>query len=78
MMLPAVTADERKVLAMLAGCPTGATEDNLVGRHSIKRTTLFNLVQRGLIHPSERRIRPPWNFKIIWLTITPTGREVLK
>jgi hypothetical protein len=73
-----INADERKVLAMLAGCPTGATEHNLTGNHKIKSATLFELVRRGLVHPTERRIRPPWDFKIIWVTITPAGREALK
>jgi DNA-binding MarR family transcriptional regulator len=73
-----INSTERKVLMMLAGCPTGATEHNLVSNHKIKRTTLYDLVQRGLIHPTERRIRPPYNFKIIWLSITPAGREALK
>jgi hypothetical protein len=73
-----MTADQRKVLMMLAGCPTGATEHNLVSQHKIKPVTLFDLIERGWIHPTERRIRPPYNFKIIWLSITPAGREALQ
>jgi hypothetical protein len=70
------TAD-RAVLTILAGCPSGATEFNLVTRHEVKPATLFRLIERGLIHPEERRIRPPWGWPILWVRITEHGRAAL-
>lgn len=72
-----ITPAERAVLTILNGCPTGATEHNLVSNHGVKPATLYQLVKHGLIHPSERQIRPPWNWKIIWVAITDAGRTAL-
>jgi hypothetical protein len=73
-----ITKSERAALAILAGCPTGSTEHNLVTRHDVKQTTLYRLVERGLIRPEERKIRPPWNWPITWVLITAAGHEALK
>ena len=72
-----ISPAERAVLAILVGCPTGATEHNLVTQHDVKPATLYALVERGLIHPTERQIRPPWNWKILWVLITEAGRAAL-
>jgi hypothetical protein len=50
----------------------------LVTRHAIKPATLYRLVERGLIRPEERKIRPPWNWPIVWVLITAAGHEALK
>jgi hypothetical protein len=73
-----LNSNERAALAILAGCPTGATEYNLVTLHNVKPATLYHLVERGLIHPQERTIRPPWNFVIVWVSLTDAGRAAIK
>jgi hypothetical protein len=73
-----LTESEHIVLNILNGCPTGATEFNLVTRFDVNPATLFRLIERGLIHPHERRIRPPYGWPILWVTITDHGRKALK
>jgi hypothetical protein len=72
-----LTKSEHIVLNILNGCPCGATEFNLVTRHDVKPCTLYRLIERGLIHPQERRIRPPWGWPILWVSITDHGRKAL-
>jgi hypothetical protein len=71
-----INNNERAVLTILAGCPDGTTEHNLVSRHGVRPATLYRLVERGLIRPEERAIRPPWSWRIVWVHITDAGREV--
>jgi len=71
------TTNELRVLRILAGCPDGATIINLVTLHAIDPATVYRLVDRGLVQPEERRIRPPFNYRIFWLKLTASGRQVL-
>jgi hypothetical protein len=73
-----ISTSERAALAILAGCPSGATEFNLVTRHAVKSATLYRLVERGLVKPEQRKIRPPWNWPIMWVSITDAGRAAIK
>jgi hypothetical protein len=75
---PALGPPERALLALLAGCPTGATEYNLVTRHKVKPVTIYNLVALGLVWPVQRKIRPPHNYQVLWVLINDAGRKALK
>jgi hypothetical protein len=68
---------EHNVLTILHGCPNGATEFNLVTRHAIKPATLYLLIERGLIRPENRMVRPPYGFQIIWVILTENGHAML-
>lgn len=46
----------KKALAILAGCPTGATEEALALSHGITRATLDELVASGLVVLEMQRI----------------------
>jgi hypothetical protein len=76
--MPILTDSEHIVLTILHGCPNGSTEFNLTTRCDVKPGTLYRLIERGLVQPEERRIRPPHGWPILWMTITEHGRKALR
>jgi hypothetical protein len=64
---------ELAVLGILDGCLAGASEYDLVKFHAVALSTIYRLIERGLIRPEERTI-----WRTVWLQITEAGRAALK
>jgi hypothetical protein len=69
-----MTAAERRALAVLANCPTGATHDALV-RNRVKPATLDQLVARGLV---QRRFANPPGLVVAHYWITRAGLAAME
>ena len=70
-----ITAAKRRVLVMLAGCPTGATEYALA-QHGIKRRLLDQLVANGHARVTTDRVRRGISLDVARFHITAAGREL--
>jgi hypothetical protein len=69
--------DQREVLRMLAGSPSGCTESILL-THGFAIETLDALVRKGLATAERRTVRAGQRLvEVKWLTITDAGRLAL-
>ena len=67
---------EIALLRVLSECPQGATEYTLVTRHNVVSSTIFKLVEAGLLHSrTQRMVGISWS--ATWLMISGAGRVVL-
>lgn len=64
-----------RVLVMLAGCPTGATEYALA-QHRFTRKLLDQLVANGHARITTDRVRRGISIDVARFHITPTGRQL--
>jgi hypothetical protein len=72
-----MTAAERRALAVLANCPTGATHDALV-RNRVKPATLDQLVARGLVETRQRRFANQPGLVVAHYWITRAGLAAME
>jgi hypothetical protein len=68
---------EIALLRVLGGCPQGATEYHLVTRHNVAPSTIFRLVDAGLLHARTDRMAG-FSWSVTWLMISGAGRIALK
>src|SRR6516162_9036456 len=68
---------EIALLRVLSVCPQGATEYHLVTRHNVAPSTIFRLVEGGLLHARTHRMAG-FSWSVTWLMISETGRVALK
>jgi hypothetical protein len=68
--------DERRVLKTLAGCPRGATADNLSAL-GFDAATLASLVRAGLVRTRVATMANPKGLKVTWFYITDLGRDAV-
>jgi hypothetical protein len=68
---------EVALLRVLSECPKGATEYHLVTRHNVAPSTIFRLVEAGLLHVRTHRLAD-FGWSVTWLMISGTGRVALR
>jgi hypothetical protein len=68
---------ELALLRVLGACPKGATEYHLVTRHNVAPSTIFRLVDAGLLHTRTDRMAG-FGWSVTWLMISGTGRAALE
>jgi hypothetical protein len=72
-----VGVPEVALLKVLGGCSQGATEYHLVTRHNVAPSTIFKLVDEGLLLAQTRRMAG-FGWSVTSLVISGAGRIVLK
>ena len=73
----AMTKAERRLLLILAGCPTGATLDALVRLKSCRPRLLPKLVCAGLVSARDFCMAPAHELVVTSYAITPGGMRAL-
>lgn len=68
--------EHRRALAILAGCPTGATDRALAINCEIARDVLETLVTAKLVRVERRTFRGI-DLQVDFFSITPAGRQAL-
>jgi hypothetical protein len=72
-----MTKAERRLLLVLAGCPTGATRDALVRLKTCRPGLLPKLVCAGLVSTRDFCMAPPHGLLVTSYAITPDGMRAL-
>jgi hypothetical protein len=68
---------EIALLRVLGACPKGATEYHLVTRHNVAPSTIFRLVDAGLLRARTDRMAD-FGWSVAWLILSQTGRAALE
>jgi hypothetical protein len=68
---------ELSLLRLLGGYPQGATEYHLVTRHNAAPSTIFRLVDAGLLHARTHQMAG-FGWSVTRLMISGAGRVALK
>lgn len=68
-----IGAPEIALLRVLSGCPQGATEYHLVTRHNVAPSTIFRLIEAGLLHARTHRMAG-FGWSVTRLMISVAGR----
>jgi hypothetical protein len=71
-----VGVPEIALLRVISGCPKGATEYHLVTRHNVAPSTIFRLIDAGMLDVRTDRMDFGWS--VAWLMISGTGRAALE
>jgi hypothetical protein len=80
-MIRQITAEHRRVLAILAGCPDGATASCLTQLNRVAHTTIAELVGRELVDAQVHYVATGNSnrgaISVVRLTITNAGRRAV-